>query len=658
MNSMSPTPSPRLPSRRPVWPVALPVLIAALTSAVSIFAVWHEIERRHRERGLERLAFDARETTLRVEQRMRAYRQVLRGGRALFNASDEVTAEDWKAYVESLALQEDFPGIQGVGFSQYVSADDLDAHIAGMVARGHKDYGIHPPGARAEYSSIIYLEPFNWRNRRAFYYDMFSEPVRREAMERARRTGEAALSGKVRLVQEADQDIQSGVLLYLPAYRRGSPTDTVEQRTSALLGWVYSPFRMRDLMLGTLGPASDTLRMRIYDGDRAHPENRLFDSHEGEPLHIGALSQSVSRNIDGRNWLLVFEIHGDSDADLNRWRTELAIVAIFGVLVVALTASLTLARRRAARLTVLSESLARSESMYSTLVNLSGESILSLDRNGRIEYANPGLYRTLNLEAGALTGERLERLGDDKGRHALQSMSNALLGGETVRMELLLRSRGRNDVTVLASGVPRTNATGQITGAIVVMADISERKADEARIAWLATHDSLTGLPNRSLFADRLNRALNAEQRYSRSFCVLFIDLDRFKEVNDRMGHHAGDTLLIEASRRMLSCVRSADTLARQGGDEFVALLPETGTLDGALAVAEKIRAQLQEPFELDEGRAQISASIGIVMCPEHGTDFDTLVGRADEAMYSAKNEGRNTITVWPPPDDKKESPQ
>lgn len=653
---MSAAPDTRASTDRSVWQIGLPVLLAALGAMLAVHLVWNEIDRRHRERVEERLAFQARDITQQVEQRMRAYRQVLRGARALFDASDNVTRDDWTIYVGALSLQEDFPGIQGVGFSAYVKAEDLDSHIASMRARGQADYSILPAGERPEYSSIVYLEPQDWRNQRAFSFDMLSEPVRREAMQRARLTGEAALTGKVRLIQEADRDIQTGVLLYLPAYRRGLPTGTEAERTAALSGWVYSPFRMLDLMAGTLGSMQPSLRLRIYDGTAAEPEAQLFDSHPTDPVRFDVPTHSISRDIDGRRWLLVFEQRQEAAADVDRWHTELALVVLFGVLVVALTASLGLARRRAARLAELGASLARSEALYSTLVNLSGESILALDARGRIEYANPGLHRMLNLDARDVSGRSLGELAFDGNRHALQSMADALLGGDTVRMELTLHSRDRGEVAVLASGVPRTDSAGRVTGAIIVMADISERKADEARIAWLATHDSLTGLPNRSLLVERLNRTLTAAQRYRRRFCLLFIDLDHFKEVNDRMGHHAGDEVLIEASRRMLACLRAADTLARHGGDEFVALLPETGSIEAACAVAEKIRLRLGEPFTLEQGQAQISASLGVVMCPDHGDDFDTLVARADQAMYAAKAAGRNTIAVWTAPDNKDNS--
>lgn len=651
MPRMSPAQSPATAPAKVFWQLAAPVLVASLIAALAVSLVWKELDRRHRDRVFERLVLQAREVSQTIEQRMRAYRQVLRGARALFDASEDVTQGDWHAYVGALALEEDHPGIQGVGFAVGVKAADLDAHVAQMRDRGYRNYRIEPPGVRAEYSSIVYLEPSNWRNQRAFAYDMLSEPVRGEAMLRARSTGEAALSGKVRLVQETDRDVQTGVLLYLPAFRHGMPTRTAEQRSEALAGWVYSPFRMDDSMRGTLGMTSGLLRLRIHDGPQSSPDALLYDSHPTDPLRHNAATHPVMLDIDGRQWKLVFEVRGASAADTSRWRVELALMMLFGVLLVSLTGSLALTRRRAARLALLSTSLARSEEIYSTLVNLSGESIMSLDESGRIAFANPALCHTLDVDAAAVTGQPLYQLADDSGHGGLRTMSSALLKGEPVRMELTLGSASRGEVVMLASGVPRLDHDGRVTGAIIVMADISERKADEKRIAWMATHDTLTGLPNRSLLNDRLARALTASQRYRHSFCLLFIDLDHFKDINDRLGHQAGDAVLVEASRRMLACLRAADTLARHGGDEFVALLPENGTLDGGLAVAEKIRSALCQPFVLTEGQALISASVGVVMCPEHGNDLDVLMARADAAMYAAKAAGRNFIATWHPRD-------
>lgn len=172
--------------------------------------------------------------------RMRNYEQVLRGGAALFAANGMPSREEWRAYVETLELDQSLPGILGTGFALMVPAEARDAHERSIRAEGFPDYAISPPGNSDMLSSIVYIEPFTGRNLRAFGYDMYSEPARREAMERARDTGKPALSRKVTLVQETGDKVQPGFLIYLPVYRSNLPRDTVAARRNALLGFVYS----------------------------------------------------------------------------------------------------------------------------------------------------------------------------------------------------------------------------------------------------------------------------------------------------------------------------------------------------------------------------------------------------------------------------------
>jgi diguanylate cyclase (GGDEF)-like protein len=192
------------------------------------------------------------------------------------------------------------------------------------------------------------------------------------------------------------------------------------------------------------------------------------------------------------------------------------------------------------------------------------------------------------------------------------------------------------------SDAPLTDAAGRFKGAIVMIADISERKKAERRIEHQATHDPLTGIPNRLRFGELLSQTIVRARRYSHRFALLFVDLDCFKEVNDNHGHAVGDRVLIEAAHRMQGCLRGSDTLGRRGGDEFVVLLPEIEGSEDADVVAEKIRLALVRPFVLDGLEVRISSSIGIVLFPEHGEDEHILMRRADEAMYRAKSAGRN----------------
>lgn len=177
--------------------------------------------------------------------------------------------------------------------------------------------------------------------------------------------------------------------------------------------------------------------------------------------------------------------------------------------------------------------------------------------------------------------------------------------------------------------------------------DISDRKAMEEQVQHLAHYDALTDLPNRTLFADRLQQALAVAKRDKASLALMFIDLDKFKPINDTLGHHVGDLLLKEVAQRIQACLRESDTVARVGGDEFIVLLPTLEAEQDALIVAEKIRCSLKEPFELEGHRLGISSSTGVAIYPEHGSDEKQLVKNADTAMYYAKAEGRDNVKIY-----------
>ena len=164
----------------------------------------------------------------------------------------------------------------------------------------------------------------------------------------------------------------------------------------------------------------------------------------------------------------------------------------------------------------------------------------------------------------------------------------------------------------------------------------SRSKQAESRVEYLATHDSLTGLPNRAMFGQIVDVAIETARRYNRRFSVAFIDLDRFKIVNDSLGHAAGDALLHEITARLTATLRSSDVATRQGGDEFVVLLQECGSGEEAATVARKILSAVLKPVTIGEHECRVTASIGVAMFPEDGSDVQTLMKNADGAMYHA----------------------
>src|SRR6266581_2056248 len=214
-------------------------------------------------------------------------------------------------------------------------------------------------------------------------------------------------------------------------------------------------------------------------------------------------------------------------------------------------------------------------------------------------------------------------------------------------MELCRPDESGKKVWISIAGEPVFDSSGAFKGYRGVGKDISERKQDEERIQFLANHDALTSLPNRAMFNDVLNLAIQNARRYDRSFAVLFIDLDRFKNINDTLGHEAGDKLLQEMGSRLTQTVRSSDVVARLGGDEFVVLVQEVKEAKQVEAVARKVLSALVKPIVIQRQECRVTASIGICMYPAEAQGEQALMKNADIAMYRAKEDGKNTYKFY-----------
>jgi CHASE1-domain containing sensor protein len=258
-----------------------------------------------------------------VIDRLGLYANVLRGGRGLFDASTEVSRSEWKAYTESLALQKDYPGIQGFGFSKVIQPEEKDVFVKSIQKEGFSQFDITPVGKRDIYTSIIYLEPFDMRNQRAFGYDMFSEQNRHEAMVYARDTGDISVSKKVTLLQENSSDKQAGFLMYEAVYR---PKGTI-------YGYVYAPFRMNNFMSGIFfSEGSTKIKVEIFDGADIDnlSEERLMYQNNVEVLH--SLYTSVETiPVYNQSWTIRFSVPEGYGYDVVRGSMP-ALIMIFGTL--------------------------------------------------------------------------------------------------------------------------------------------------------------------------------------------------------------------------------------------------------------------------------------------------------------------------------------
>ncbi len=286
---MTPDAQPQRAARQPsrMWVPYLVLAGSLLLTAVAAYYVAANAE------AHDRLGFETavRRTTGDIQRRLDAHVALLRAGAGLFASQDEVTRAEFQAFVGRLDLPNSYPGVRGIGFSRRVPAAELEAVAAGMRQEGFDDFAVKPAGAREEYFPIVYGEPLDARSRGALGFDMFSEPVRREALERARDTAAPAATGRVTLVQESETNRQAGFVIYVPVYRGGAIPATIEERRANLAGFVYSPFRADDLLNNIFRhEPSPLVALRVYDGKVAAPENLLHTS-EG----AGGASRASSR---------------------------------------------------------------------------------------------------------------------------------------------------------------------------------------------------------------------------------------------------------------------------------------------------------------------------------------------------------------------------
>lgn len=503
----------------------LPWLILVVMLGITGLA-WERERQTSRQAMRAQFDFALRETVSRIEQRVQGYEQMLRGVQSLFATTGLHNRRAVQDYVAALQLDANFSGIQAIGVVDWVPDSSLAKHLSAMQAAGFADYALEPSGARKAYAPIIQREPYTGKNKMAPGSDIWTEPVRRAALERARDAGMAAISGKVKLLIDGNATAMPGFIMYLPVYERNLPRDSTPQRRANLVGWVYASFRMSDFMASLYGVQTPGLSVAVYDDTLTDEASLLYRSDEaaGTVTAQQAITANEYMVVAGHNWTLSL-------------RTQQSFHDRYG-------------------------------------------------RSAAVEIALAGTVLSLLL---------------------------ALLAW------LLLHGRAR-------------------------ALHLASTMTEEIRL--MAQHDLLTGLPNRALFDDRLNQELARAKRQNGRFAMLFVDLDKFKSINEHFGHAGGDEALKWVAEQLRNSVRASDTVGRMGGDEFVVLLAQLSPSDNVLDLAEKVRTALKQSITVNGRALPVSCSIGVAVFPQDGTDVSTLMKHADDAMYKAKAAGRNRVEL------------
>jgi len=632
---------------------ALPILLVLITGFLIVYFLQQAAVNTARRIQQDDFDFQGRETVLRVEQRLASYEQVLRGVRGLYGASQSVERSEFHAYLSAMNLERRFPGVQGVGFSLIIRPQDMARHIASIRKQGFPHYTPNPPGRRALYTSIIYLEPFSGRNLRAFGYDMYSEPVRRAAMEQARDLNQSIMSGKVTLVQETGQEVQSGFLMYLPVYRNGRPHLTVAERRANIIGWIYAPFRMNDLMGGILGEQIHNLDLEVYDGGNVSADKLMYDSlapqsHARAPLFeyagkIGTL---------GHEWTITLHSLPAFEAKLDTGR--ITVIRVSGLLITLLLSlvvwQLASGRARALQLARdITSELRNSEEQLKAAQRVAHLGSWELDiGSNRLTWSDE-IYRIFERDPASFypSYEAFLEVVYPEDRALVDLAFKGSVANHTpYSVEHRVALPDGRIKYVREQGETVYDDKGRPLRSIGTIQDITEQKLTQERIERMAHYDMLTNLPNRALFYDRLRHAIAEARRDKGGLTLFYMDLDGFKQVNDSMGHHVGDLLLKGVAQRLSGCVRESDTVSRLGGDEFTVILSGMHKQEEVVAVAQKIVQAISVPFSLEGSSADIGISIGVARYTEEADNEDDLVRRADEAMYAAKTAGKNTYRI------------
>ncbi|GAA4307166.1 CHASE domain-containing protein [Nibribacter koreensis] len=406
-----------------------------------------------------------------LERRMGHYVQILKGAKGLFLSSDTVTRQDFRRYQQSLEVEANYPGMQGIGYATMLTPEQVPGLEQRVRAEGFPNFKVLPTDPRIEYSTILYIEPMNVRNLRAFGYDMFHDPTRREAMEAARDFGKPAMTGKVKLVQEFTKGVQAGFLVYLPIYDNGSNPTVLEDRRARLHGFVYAPFRAMDLIEGTLRTDFTDVSLKIYDGKHIQEENLLY-SNDTANVKLDASGRQLHRveqvRLAGRTWTLAFRPARSfsNDPGIDEHNLILLAGSIISLLIFFVTWSLL--------------RYLQSNQLTELITKNTTAGLFLLDNNGYCTFQNPAAERLLGLGMEDLRKQPFQEVVHSKVDQSMGSSPYTSLTPVTFEDTYLCQD---GKTIPVSCSIRSVKQRGEVVGHILEVRNIAEeRKAKQALV--------------------------------------------------------------------------------------------------------------------------------------------------------------------------------
>lgn len=614
------------------WLIGFAVAVIGVALSVWATVAQLEFEREKQQAVLTSYAEQAMGT---IRSRFAQYETLLQAGRAIFAGSEFVDRDEWRDFVLTLGIRKRFAGLAGLAWIPRVTPAELEDLKQKALASGVESFPLSPRGGRSVYCPILYNEPLE-DNRNSLGRDVCKVPSARKALTLSRESGEVQFSEPLQLIYPDGRELPGySLLVWVP--------ETGKQHG----GWVGATLPINEIFEDALVRPAD-MQLRVMDRTGPDQPELIYQNRESVPALDAVLSDAVklerSFTAGGRQWELMFSQAVPYGA--MPWIVLGSGLAITGLLA-AFLIILVRTRSRAIRLADdMTRAYRESEELLSSITNNIFEGIYRGIPGEGLAYANEALARMFGFDTPE---EMVSHAGpilyaDPNRRDQLRSL--LLQQGYYKNEEVeFIRPDGTRFIGV-NNAVAVYSDDGELRYFDGAVSDITERKEAEEKIHYLAHYDSLTGLPNRTMLYDRIEQGIAHVDRNETELALLFLDLDRFKTVNDSLGHGVGDRLLAATAERIKKALRAHDTVSRQGGDEFLVALLDVEE-ESAARVASKIMDLVSEPFVIEGHELRITPSIGIALYPRDGESAEKLIRNADAAMYYAKEKGRATFQYF-----------
>ena len=582
--------------------------------------------------------------------------QMLKG---LFDSSQFITAQEFHTFTQPiLKSHHDIQSLEWISFVPSTQRKQFESpENARLIIRepNHKNIMV-PATERSEYFPITYIQPLE-QNKRALGFDVSANPTALKALLKARDTGKTTITEPIQLVQDLEK--KTGFVLYSPVYHYNKLINSREHTKNSLRGFTAGVLRIEDEIKEVFSVFPDAqLFIKIED-----QSNKLYSNFpDTEPARFNFISlhKTIQIHVANRVWTINYKPSADFYYTQLSWAIWWLLLG--GLVITSLTGvGLLMLSGRTLRTEELvrtrTQALAESEEQFKELVQA---------QSAIVWRANPATsqFTFVSDEAEKILGYPVEQwletntfwvdhMHEDDQKwvpeHCIKKIDQ--LKGHTFEYRMWSKT---GELIWLKDIVNVIIKNGKVTELVGAMIDITEQKKSEQKIYDLAFYDPLTGLANRRLLLDQLETELSVAKRNHVFGAILFLDLDRFKILNDSLGHHVGDKLLIQMAERINDVLRKEDLAARLGGDEFVIIIKAQDpslehAAENSLIIAEKIRGILEQPYLIDNSEHHCSSSIGIALFPEHDISAAELLQQADKAMYRSKEQGRNTISFFHP---------